>query len=219
MENTGPVPRTTQRLATVFSSRPREFISFLASSSKHRCGAENRQAECPYTYTNTASTLPRTLLKTLQGPRRVGRSAWGGVSMPGSVPGRTMPRALPCSPRPAAHPRWAHLGYSAVLQTLLQLQLIIHSGCQWPRNKRHRGSPSRKVLSRYQPWRSQDSREGQKPLPQNRHTQHNPLHTAPAHKQPNKPQSLQENVKGVSKTHTRQLLPTQGQKGHEQPVS
>lgn len=34
----------------------------------------------------------------------------------------------------------ANLGYSAVLQTLLQLQLIIHSGCQWPRRQEREGN-------------------------------------------------------------------------------
>lgn len=60
-------------------------------------------------------------------PHSVASSA-GGTHSPGAVPARpalllTPSRGLGC---------WANLGYPAVLQTLLQLQLIIHSGCQRP---------------------------------------------------------------------------------------
>ena len=44
---------------------------------------------------------------------------------------------LPFSSPPAeGFDAGANLGYSAVLQTLLQLQLIIHSGCQRPRRQK-----------------------------------------------------------------------------------
>lgn len=61
------------------------------------------------------------------------------------------PRPLCPSPCPPPSRRlWcqgANLGYSAVLQTLLQLQLIIHSGCQRPRRQKEKVMPETRRAS------------------------------------------------------------------------
>lgn len=78
----------------------------------------------------------------------------------GALEGRqdtSLVAALPHPARcPCPYPRQssdagANLGYSAMLQTLLQLQLIIHSRCQRPRRQKREGDHRNQEKSRDTP--------------------------------------------------------------------
>lgn len=138
------------------------MTSFSDFCMRTRCGAENMPANVHIHI--LTKVHPRTLLKTLQW--QVGSRVSRLSPFPGqlAIRSHTIPRGqvvhssamhhliLPSATPPIVLGAEADLGYSAVFQTLLQLQLIIHSGCQWPRKQEAPWQRrARKALSRCQP--------------------------------------------------------------------